>query len=285
MFSIIIPAYNESKVIIPTLESILFDEFICNSEILVVTNACYDNTVEVVENYKIDNRSRLETREVVLTIIDTPVASKTNAINLGIEHSSYQARVLLDADILISGKDLHTLHSKMLQNNALVASPKVAFNYQRSNFWVSHYYRVASQSNYNRFLRISNVIALSSEAIARLGKLPKIIADDDYIRRQFIQSEKLVVDECQFEFVCPLNVTSLLKALTRVKIGNLQLAKIAYLKDQSSVPLINHGDSNKPGLLSLTIFSSIKLIVLLRAKWQLITGNIPVWERDESSRT
>ncbi len=223
MLSIIIPAYNEASVITRTLNSILSDGSLSHTQIVVVCNACHDDTARVVERFTRENKAQLESKNSELLIVETEIASKTNAINLGQSHAIHSQRILLDADILVSGTDLLTLCNEMRQQGALIASPRLVFNYKNSGFWVRHYYRVASISTYNRFLRISNVIALSEQATKRLGTLPQIIADDDYIRRQFADTEKVVVDKCHFEFICPTDLASLLKALTRVRIGNIQL--------------------------------------------------------------
>lgn len=286
MFSIIIPAYNETTVITDTINSILSDGAITKSQIIIVCNACHDNTAEVVRQFAIKAENLLKQQKIEILILETPIASKTNAINLGHSKATHLKRILLDADILISGASLVTLYSEMHLNNALVASPKAIFNYAKSDFWVNQYYQVASVSNYNRFQRISNVIALSEQATQRLGNLPSIIADDEYISRQFCESEKLVVDKCYFEFACPLNVISLLKTQTRVRLGNIQLNKLGITKKvpakSTSLP---EDKINKSTMLSLTIFTCIKLCIYSRAQWQIWTKTAPIWERDESSRS
>jgi glycosyltransferase involved in cell wall biosynthesis len=285
MFTIIIPAYNEASVITNTIKSILSDGMITPSQIIIVCNACHDNTAEIVRQFLVDAENQLKQQKIEILILETPIASKTNAINLGHDKATHLKRILLDADIMISGASLVTLYNQMHLNNALVASPRAIFNYANSNFWVNQYYRVASVSNYNRFQRISNVIALSEQATQRLGNLPQIIADDEYISRQFCESEKLVVDKCYFEFTCPLDLVSLLKTQTRVRLGNIQLNKLGIrAKTSGKSALLSQDKINKSTMLSLIIFTCIKLSVYSRAQWQIWTKTVPVWERDESSR-
>lgn len=280
MFSIIIPAYNEENVIANTLSSMLADNHLVNVEFILVCNGCHDATKDRVDNFVLSNQSELKSKSITFHTLDTSTASKTNAVNIGNQAAQFPERILVDADILVSGECLVTLHREMLEQQALVASPKIQYQYQRSDFWVRHYYRVASQSNYNQKMRISNVICLSKEAVSKLIPLPEVIADDDYIRRQFTASEKWVSHACQYEFICPTKLRSLLKALTRVHHGNQQLAKFSFAIEQkpSGTAL------NKQPLLSSLIFVSIKLYIRWRAKWQQLTSTTPHWERDESSR-
>lgn len=280
MFSIIIPAYNEENVIANTLSSMLADNHLVNVEFIIVCNGCHDATKERVDNFVLRNQSELTSKSITFHTLDTSTASKTNAVNIGNQAAQFSERILVDADIIVSGECLVTLHREMLEKQALVASPKIQYRYQASDFWVQHYYRVASQSNYNQSMRISNVICLSKEAVSKLLPLPEVIADDDYIRRQFTTSQKLVSDTCQYDFICPTKLSSLLKALTRVHHGNQQLTKFTFPEEQE----LSSARLNKQPLLSSLIFVTIKLYIRWRAKWQQLTSTTPHWERDESSR-
>lgn len=279
-FSIIIPAYNETSVISKTLSKLLEDQRLNNVEIIVVCNACTDSTAEKTNNFKTKNADYFERQKITLSLIETPLASKTNAINLGIKHTNSDNIILLDADISISGENILCLLDEMQISGALVASPAVKFIYKNSNFFVKAYYRVAEKSFYNLHLRISNVIAISKEGQLKLNYLPNVIADDEFIRLSFPENERLVVKKCHFQFSCPKNINSLIKTLTRVKIGNMQLAKLKT-KNLVSQPNFKRELKISPNLV---IFGIIKLIALFRAYWQVTTNSAPKWERDESTR-
>jgi glycosyltransferase involved in cell wall biosynthesis len=276
--SIIIPAYNEADIIIDTLTSLLEDQQLQKVELIVVCNSCTDTTAQTTRQFSIQRAMEFQQRNIVLSIIETPVASKTNAINLGINQAVADSVLLLDADILISGASILCLLEKMQLNKVPIASPRVQFNYKNSHFLVRQYYKVAEKSTYNLSLRISNVIALSKLGIARIGVLPKVIADDEFIRQSFAPHERLVVKECQFQFYCPKDLGSLIRTLTRIKIGNLQLSK----KNNHRKTRFQLGITHKT--FPMLVFGLIKTIALLRAQWQIKTHSIPVWERDESSR-
>src|SRR4051812_43587590 len=89
--SIIIPAHNEATVVARTLESILANKFSGPLQIIVVANGCTDATAEVVKRFA----EHVE-------LVETPVGSKTHALNLGDRVAKHDLRAYLDADIELS---------------------------------------------------------------------------------------------------------------------------------------------------------------------------------------
>lgn len=278
MFSIIIPAYNEATVISQTLNFLLNDKCLNGCEIIVVCNGCLDNTAEVVASYKTANLAQLGERNIALNIEQLAQGSKTQAINLGLSVKQYAQVVLLDADIHITGENIIRLVAELYEPNIEVASPKITFDYHQSSWLVRQYYKIAEQSLYNSQYRISNVIALSKNAVEQLGALPEVIADDEYLRRQFSLAQCSLVASLQHRFICPKNVRNLLNALTRVERGNIQLKQL-FIENNYTVA------ENKPRFsITIVVFYGIKTVVKLRAKWQVLINKKQVWLRDESTR-
>src|SRR5215203_5420465 len=85
--SIIIPAHNEATVVARTLASIVANRFDQPLQIIVVANGCTDETAQVVRQFS-DN----------VELVETPVGSKTHALNLGDRVAKYDLRAYLDAD-------------------------------------------------------------------------------------------------------------------------------------------------------------------------------------------
>jgi len=280
MLTIVIPAHNEEKLVIQTLIHLLSDGELTDCKIIFVCNGCIDNTVGHLRNYGEKNTLEFEKRSLHIEVIETKQASKTRALNIGLKCITTKTAVLLDADIKINGKDILNLVESLNVNKLLAAAPKVRFQYQKSSLLVRSYYRLSSQSFYNQYHRLSNVIALSSEGLKRIAKIPDIIADDEFIRRQFKLDEYKIFNTISFDLVCPKTLKDLLQVLTRVERGNLQLAKLNYL-DNTGANL--SGFIQKP-LLSFSIFLSCKFFAKIRAKWQFANGNVSQWERDESNR-
>src|SRR5690554_3911161 len=86
--SIIIPALNEEKNIETTLNSILSNKNIANSEIIVVDNGSSDKTTEISK--KLANK----------TIVD-PKASIAKLRNIGAQNSTNEIIAFIDADITL----------------------------------------------------------------------------------------------------------------------------------------------------------------------------------------
>jgi len=280
MFSIVIPAHNEEKLLTKSLKYLLADNDLKNCELIVVCNGCSDGTVDSVTQFDTDFSSELSEKQISLLIIDEAKASKTNAINIGTNKSQFDTCILLDADILVRGNDLNQLIKVLSEQDLHAASPKLCFNYQNSSFWVRQYFELVKYSNYNQNHRLSNVIALSKKGLTKLGQLPEVIADDEYIRRQFKSSEYAIIPSLSFDFICPKTIKNLIQVMKRVERGNLQLAQLNY-SDKSGSTL--SGFARYP-ILSLPVFLLVKLYSVWLAKKQLKQGKITQWERDDSNR-
>ena len=91
--SIVIPAYNESKVIVSTVNSLLnqkYHEF----EIIIVNDGSKDNTLELVQSSFGKNKK--------IRIIDKPNGGKASSLNEGIKESKFDFILFGDADTQFS---------------------------------------------------------------------------------------------------------------------------------------------------------------------------------------
>jgi cellulose synthase/poly-beta-1,6-N-acetylglucosamine synthase-like glycosyltransferase/peptidoglycan/xylan/chitin deacetylase (PgdA/CDA1 family)/spore germination protein YaaH len=87
--SVIIPAYNEEKVIAITIERILGSDH-ADLEIIVVDDGSHDGTAALVrERFGAEKR---------VTLISVPNAGKANALNVGLARATCEIVVALDAD-------------------------------------------------------------------------------------------------------------------------------------------------------------------------------------------
>jgi len=279
-FSIIIPAYNEETFITKTLVTLLGDDNLNNIELLVICNGCNDQTFSKTQSFINANALSLKYKKIDFLLLETAKASKTNALNIGINNSHALIKVLMDADIQICGKDVNLLINELKNKKLEAISPRVKFSFDKSSFLVRQYYRVASLSFYNVNTRLSNVIALSEAGINKITPLPNVVADDEYIRRQFSENERSVSQHCYLIFLCAKTLKDLIQVLTRVERGNVQLNR--YYK-------VRHSEKAKQGYYKLPIlhfptFILIKFIVKIRARIQFSQGRINQWERDESNR-
>jgi len=86
--SILVPAYNEGKVIEKTLNSLLATDYPGAIEVLVIDDGSQDDTVEKVRHFQ-DPRVRLITQ---------PNSGKAFALQNGVDTASYEIVVFIDAD-------------------------------------------------------------------------------------------------------------------------------------------------------------------------------------------
>ena len=115
MISIIIPAHNEGSVIARTLGSVMQGAGENELDIIVVCNGCRDDTAKVAKEFSPPVR-----------VIETDIASKIAALNLGDQAARSFPRIYLDADVTITIDTIRAI-SKSLQNGALLAAPTPAF--------------------------------------------------------------------------------------------------------------------------------------------------------------
>ena len=99
MLSIIIPAYNEERLINITLKYLLKDNNLKDCEIIIVCNGCVDNTFTVVSKYVESQFNLSIARNIIFTVLETPTRSKTNALNIGINSAKSGNIIFIDADI------------------------------------------------------------------------------------------------------------------------------------------------------------------------------------------
>jgi len=87
--TVIVPAYNEENVIVPTIEGILASHYE-NLEVILVNDGSQDDTLGVAQRRFKNNRR--------VRIIDIPNGGKANALNTAIGHATGEVVVALDAD-------------------------------------------------------------------------------------------------------------------------------------------------------------------------------------------
>ncbi|MGD8306349.1 MAG: glycosyltransferase [Ignavibacteria bacterium] len=97
--SIIIPVYNEGKIIRKVIESLLRQKY-SNFEIIVVNDGSTDDTREIVESMVGYQPGR--SREVKVTLINKENSGKANSLNAGINCSEADYILCMDGDSELS---------------------------------------------------------------------------------------------------------------------------------------------------------------------------------------
>ena len=121
LISVIIPTYNEEKVIGECLES-LKGQNEKNFEIIIVDDGSTDITKEIVKNYSV---KLLEQKH------QGPAAAR----NLGAEHAKGKILVFVDADMTFHSKFLRNLIEPISQNKTRGTFSKEEYVSNWSNVW------------------------------------------------------------------------------------------------------------------------------------------------------
>ena len=278
MVSIVIPAHNEEAVIGRSLECLLSDESVPDLNIVVACNGCHDKTADVARRY--GDR---------VTVIETDVASKTHALNLGDAAAKGFPRIYMDADIVLRPSDVREIANVLVKGELLSAAPQGQLDFSKSSWLVRSYYRVWRSLPYVRNDMIGvGVYALSEKGRQRFGKFPDIIADDGYIRLLFAPHERATVKTATSIVTPPSKIGDLIKINTRSRLGNYQLA-------QTFPELLRNDQKNYGGAittllaqptlwLGIPIYLYVNMISRWRAKQKMKSLANYQWERDESSR-
>jgi len=270
---VIIPAHNEESVIGRTLQALLrgagADEF----EVIVVCNGCSDETAAFV-------RGRFPS----VTVLERDEASKTAAINAGIAVANCDSVLLLDADIELDTPAARSLFDAVRRPGVEAAIGHMVADTDGAHWMVRAFYRVWMQHPYLRNGKFAAAIALSADGLARLGALPRVTADDSYLRRLIPSERVAVVDSVRFRVRTPRTVRSLVRVRSRSYRGNRELDALGSSR-RADLSGEAHGlvrrIAARPGLWP---DACIYLAITLAARGLSRRRTGPRWERDLTTR-
>jgi glycosyltransferase involved in cell wall biosynthesis len=281
MISIIIPAHNESSVIGRCLGALTGgsrpDEF----EIIVVANGCADDTAAAA-------RAAAPHAKV----IETAIASKSKALNLGDLAASRFPRLYMDADVVITAESIRALARALNQPGALAAAPTVNMVFlDRTDYLVRVFFRFwLSLPHLRDGMVTAGAYALTSEGRSRFKAFPDIVSDDGFVRLHFASHERCEAQGSWSEVTAPVTLANLVRIRTRVRLGLHQLKTVfpalfhreapskRYLRALASVLA-------RPWLYpGAVVYAWVELVSNLRAAWQTHAMDRYHWERDNSSR-
>lgn len=277
MISVIVPAYNEEAVIARAVRALTEGALPGELEVLVVCNGCTDTTAQVAAAVP-----------GPVKVIETPVGSKTHALNLGDKAAAGFPRFYIDADVFITLESIRRMADALSETGALAAGPAVKVDLSRASWAVRAFYQIDDQLwAGGDGIGHSGVYAISRAGRNRFGDFPSIMGDDAFVKRQFSESERLGVPQALSVVTPPSSFWGLVRIKTRSHLGNYELAR--------RHPELLEGKRHGRGLfklakdprhwLALGVYVLVKTLARARARWQLSRGSSPVWERDDSSRS
>jgi glycosyltransferase involved in cell wall biosynthesis len=277
MISVIIPAHNEASVITRTLQAITAGAQPGELEVIVVCNGCDDHTADTARRFGPPVR-----------VIETNIASKTHALNLGDESAQGFPRIYADADVVIAIDAIRALSRRLERGDIHAAAPTPTFDLTRSSWAVRACYEIRSLlPSAQEGIGGSGVYALSEAGRARFREFPAVTADDGYVRILFQSHERQTLASAHSTVFPPHTLKDLIATKTRAHYGSIELAHL--------FPGLwkNRGESNHNSLLhlfkdprrwaKLAIYCLVTVIAKRRAQSRLRLGN-KGWERDNTSR-
>lgn len=283
--SIVIPAYNEGRVLTRCLETLtpaLQPEAAQPIEVVVVPNGCTDDTAAIARD--------AARRHPRLRVLELTQGSKVGALNAGDAAATAYPRIFLDADVRLSAEALEALVGTLTTTRAVVAAPRIRFRTERADPLVRSFYRVFEQLPYVRDGLIGlGVYGVSRAGRARFDRFPDVTADDLWIQRLFAPEERIVVDGT-FEVEVPRTLTALLRVRTRVARGNAELdreddERFASSTQGTACALIDLLKRRPGTLLDVACYVGVTLAARASARRRTRrSGDGPAWERDETTR-
>lgn len=279
MISIVIPAYNEADVIERCLEALTARPVDGGIEIVVACNGCRDNTAELARRFG-----------EPVKVVETQTASKIAALNLGDANATAFPRVYLDADVVVDLDTIEAVANVLRTDEPLAAAPKMNVEMSRSSWPVRAFYRVWLKQPYHQQGLIGGgFYAVSQTGREQFEAFPPIIADDEFVRRHFLPSQRINPEGLTFMIHAPHRFSDLVKVKTRSRLGRMQLEK--------TFPQLRSASEEESGAKTFDIkknpclwpaacvYLLVNGLTRLRARQQYRQLGSYQWERDESSRS
>ncbi len=188
VFSVIVPASNEARLIERCLESLLASEWSCAErlECIVVANGCRDDTAARARSLS----ARFAERGWRLVVLDLPQGGKPGALNAGdAQVRGDGPRAYLDADVVVSPGLLQQLAADLSDAAPRYASGQLEIV---AEGWVSRAYarfwrRVPFMRN---GVPGCGLFAVNAAGRTRWTEFPPIISDDTFVRLCFAPTER-----------------------------------------------------------------------------------------------
>jgi glycosyltransferase involved in cell wall biosynthesis len=206
--SVVIPAYEEARVIRRCLDA-LFTRFAPGElDVVVVCNGCPDDTAALVRGGGHPVRVR-----------ELRTASKPAALRCGDEAAKAFPRLYLDADVILPGLAARRVLQR-LRSGALAARPPIRYETREASAPVRSYYRARSRvPAVLSSLWGAGVYGLSEAGRSRFGSFPDVVADDLWVDRLFSAEEVEIVDCPPVTVPVPRRSRDLVRVLRRAYRG------------------------------------------------------------------
>ena len=274
MISVVIPAYDEERVIGRCLTTLLAGSEPGEIEVVVACNGCTDATAEVAARFGPPVR-----------VVSTPVASKREALNLGDAAATGFPRFYVDADVGLEMDGVRAIAAALDGGAALVAAPALRVDVSGSSPLVRSYYRVYSALPSIRSDIVGRgVYALSRRGRARFDEFPDVTGDDHFVRSVFSPGERCCVETARSVVGAPRTARGLVRRKARIVAGNAVVDRAARGGDE---PRRGRGVwaavRADPSLaVHVPAYLGVGVAARLVVRAAAARGRPPEWGRDDS---
>lgn len=223
--SVIIPAYNEGRVLGHTVRSVLKSKH-KKLEVIIVDDGSTDNTAQIAK--------QLATKSRQVTLIRQENQGKSNALNRGIRQASGEIVICVDADTTFPPQTVRKLvrHFKNPAVGAVAGTVKVGNCANALARWQSLEYIVGTHVERNAQAYLDAIVVVPgacgawrrSAVIEAGGYSQSTLAEDCDITLSVRKAGYQVVqdNEAISYTECPLTISDLAKQRFRWLFGNLQ---------------------------------------------------------------
>jgi len=279
VISVVVPAHDEEAVLARGLRALTEAAPPGELEVVVVCNGCRDRSAEIARSFGAPVR-----------VLETPVASKIEALNLGDQAATGFPRFYVDADVVLPWASLRRVADVLEEGPWLAAAPALRVDLRERGWPVRAFYAVWMRLPYFDGTTIgSGVYGLSEAGRRRFERFPDIVADDGYVRLLFAPEERRCVEDCAFWITPPRTLAGLVRIKTRTHKGNYELA-------QRFPELARNGGKRWKSPLrtllrdprlwpALGIYTYVMGRAKLAARYKLRSGDLGAWEREDESRS
>jgi peptidoglycan-N-acetylglucosamine deacetylase len=240
--AVLIPSYNEEKVIVRTIRSVMMSTY-KNIRIIVIDDGSTDDTFDVArEAYPVGIASGR------LTVLSKPNGGKADALNYALERIDEEIYVGIDADGVIAHDAIANLvpHFANPRIGAVAGNAKVGNRVNLWTRWQALEY-ITSQNFERRALDLFNVVTVvpgaiggwRTDAVRHGGGYPinTVAEDADLTMNLLEQGYKVIYEDQSLAFTeAPVDAKGLMRQRFRWSFGTLQAVfkhKRAFTKNRA----------------------------------------------------
>lgn len=274
--TILIPAWNEATVIGRTLACLQRDMARGRLRIVVIANACTDDTAQAARHAAPD-----------ALVLETPIAGKCHAMNLGLAYAEADAPVVcLDADLDVSAAEILALIKPLREGTALAACGQMRIDDSAASFLVKAYIRAWSLNPYFTRGKFGGLFALSPAGVDRVFPLPALTADDEWVRRAFAPDEVAFATSCTFTARAPRTLPALIQTRRRSLRGARAITAMGSSapRGEGARAMLSSALLKPKRWFDMLVFVAVMIWVRILLRAERPTG-VARWERDLTNRT